>query len=106
MNTVFPTLKADAVQIGGGHYREKAIQPWDAMRSWMTPEQFEGYLRGCAIKYLARYPDKNGLQDVEKAGHYIQKLIEEMKSRQVVRKPIMQAEGWAACGNVGMEAAD
>lgn len=68
-------------QYGGDHYRNKAIQPWDAMRAWMTHEQFEGYLRGAALKYLARYPDKGGLEDVRKAKHYIERLIEHLEGR-------------------------
>ena len=63
-------------QIGGAHYVAKAVQPWAAMESWMTSEQFEGYLRGNVIKYVARYPDKAGLQDLQKAEHYLQKLIQ------------------------------
>ena len=63
-------------QIGGSHYVDKAIQPWDFMQSVMPEEQFEGYLRGNVIKYLARYPDKGGQIDLEKARHYLDKLIE------------------------------
>ena len=71
-------MNARKTQIGGSHYASKAVQPWDAMAAWMTPEQFEGYLRGAAIKYLARYPDKGGLEDVKKARHYLDKLIEHL----------------------------
>lgn len=63
-------------QIGGEHYTNKAIQPWDAMASWMSPIEFEGFIRGNAIKYLARYKDNEGLNDVLKAQHYIAKLVE------------------------------
>ena len=63
-------------QIGGDHYASKAIQPWDAMESWMTKEAFAGYLQGNCIKYLARYLDKNGVEDLEKCEHYLAKLIE------------------------------
>lgn len=67
---------ADDKQVGGKHYVSKAIQPWDAMQAWMTPEQFSGYLRGNAIKYLARCDDKGGVEDLKKAAHYLEKLIE------------------------------
>ena len=67
-------------QCGGDHYVTKAVQPWDAMQSWMTPEQFEGYLRGCAIKYVARYRDKGGVEDVKKAQHYLQRLVEHLEA--------------------------
>lgn len=72
---------ARAKQIGGDHYSRKLVQPWDAMQAWMSPEQFEGYLRGNVIKYMARYPDKDGLKDVRKAGHYLERLIEHLEGR-------------------------
>ena len=68
-------------QVGGDHYASKAVQPWDAMGAWMSPEQFEGYLRGNVIKYMARYTDKDGLKDVRKAGHYLERLIEHLEGR-------------------------
>lgn len=63
-------------QVGGDHYATKAVQPWDAMAEWMTPEQFKGFLRGNIIKYIARCDDKGGVEDLRKAAHYLQKLIE------------------------------
>ena len=63
-------------QVGGDHYASKAVQPWQAMEAWMTKEAFAGYLHGNCIKYLARYKDKNGLQDLQKCQHYLSKLIE------------------------------
>lgn len=64
------------LQVGGNHYCSKSIQPWDAMQSWQTPEMFEGFLSGSAIKYLARYRDKNGIEDLKKARHFLDKLID------------------------------
>lgn len=72
--------RARREQIGGDHYVTKAIQPWDAMQSWMTPEQFEGFLRGSAIKYIARYREKGGIEDVRKAQHYLQRLAEHLEA--------------------------
>lgn len=71
-----PSNRADDLQVGGDHYKNMGVQPWKAMESWMTPEQFAGFLRGNAIKYLARCDAKGGLDDVKKARHYIDKLIE------------------------------
>ena len=71
-----PSNKADDLQIGGDHYKNMGVQPWKAMESWMTPEQFAGFLRGNAIKYLARCDAKGGIDDVKKARHYIDKLVE------------------------------
>ena len=64
------------IQIGGDHYRTKAVQPWDAMEAWLTKEQFAGFLRGNAIKYLARAGSKgDAVVDYQKARHYLDKLI-------------------------------
>ena len=70
------TQTADLQQVGGSHYKNMAVQPWVAMESWMTPEQFTGFLRGNAIKYLARCDVKGGIDDIKKARHYIDKLVE------------------------------
>lgn len=69
-------MTADTTQVGGNHYATKTVQPWAAMEAWMTREQFSGYLRGNAIKYLARCDDKGGIEDLRKARHYLDKLIE------------------------------
>jgi hypothetical protein len=85
-------------QAGGGYYKDKEVQPWDAMKAWMTPEQFEGYLRGNVIKYLARYPEKGGGIDLLKARHYLEKLLVETDSNvddepvRRVRKPTKKAK--------------
>ena len=75
-------MQARSTQVGGDHYASKKIQPWDAMGAWMSAEQFEGYLRGNVIKYMARYADKDGLKDVRKAGHYLERLIEHLEACQ------------------------
>ena len=73
-------MSARDSQVGGTHYADKPIQPWDAMHAWMTREQFSGFLLGNAIKYLAQFnaqsPGKGGLNDLEKAAHYLNRLIE------------------------------
>lgn len=71
-----PAPAADLRQVGGDHYRSKAVQPWEAMAAWMTREQFRGFLRGNVIKYLARCDERGGIQDLKKAAHYLDKLIE------------------------------
>ena len=70
-------LSVDLDQVGGVHYSSKTIQPWNAMESWLSPEQFKGYLRGNIIKYIARYDDKGGVEDLKKAQHYLSKLLEQ-----------------------------
>jgi len=67
---------ANQQQVGGSHYKSMPIQPWEAMQAWMTPDEFKGFLKGNAIKYLARCDAKGGIDDIKKAKHYIDKLIE------------------------------
>lgn len=69
------TPTANQHQVGGEHYRHKAVQPWDYIHA-----NGIGYLAGNVIKYVSRYQQKNGLQDLEKAAHYLQKLIEEERA--------------------------
>lgn len=74
-------MKANDYMHGGTHYKQLGVEPWDAMEAWMTPEQFQGFLLGSAIGYLARFntignPAKGGVTDIKKAAHYLQKLIE------------------------------
>ena len=55
------------------HYN-KPVQPWEYMESLMSEEAFIGYLQGNVIKYVSRFQDKGGLQDIDKAIHYLQKI--------------------------------
>ena len=45
----------------------------------MNVDEFRGFLRGNAIKYLAREKDKGGVTDIKKAMHYMKKLLETYK---------------------------
>ena len=58
-------------QIGGEHYKKHAIQPVE----FITKNAL-GFLEGCVIKRICRYEDKNGLEDLKKAKHEIDLLIE------------------------------
>jgi hypothetical protein len=71
-----PRSHEEKTQIGGDHYVAMSVQPWDAMEAWMTPAEFHGYLRGNAIKYVARAGRKgDAAEDLRKARHYLDKLI-------------------------------
>ena len=71
-------MNANEKQIGGEHYKSKAIQPWDYIAS-----NGLGYFDGNIVKYVTRWRDKGGVADLEKAQHYLQKLIEvEMQAEQ------------------------
>ena len=58
-------------QVGGDHYSKLAIQPVEYINA-----NGLGYLAGNVVKYVTRYKDKNGLQDLQKAKHYVEMLIE------------------------------
>ena len=60
------------VQIGGKHYKEAAIQPVEFIVANNIP-----YREANVIKYVFRHAQKNGKQDLLKARHYIDMLIEE-----------------------------
>ena len=58
-------------QVGGSHYKDKAIQPIEYIHA-----NDLGFCAGNVIKYVTRYKDKHGVQDLEKAKHYLEMLIE------------------------------
>lgn len=62
---------ANATQIGGGHYKKLKFETWDVIADWGL-----GYFDGNAVKYLSRWRNKGGVEDLRKARHYIDKLIE------------------------------
>ena len=66
-----PPKNANDVQIAGNHYKTKAIQPWD----YIVGNNL-GYLEGNIVKYVSRWKDKGGVDDLRKAQHYLTKLIE------------------------------
>lgn len=63
-------MNANDKQVAGSHYKS-AIEPWDAITAWEL-----GYLDGSAVKYLARWRKKNGIEDIMKAIHFLEKLVE------------------------------
>lgn len=68
-------MSANDRQVGGTHYKDAAHggeEHWD--RIWRA--YGAGYFVGCITKYVERYQLKNGVQDLEKARHFLDKLIE------------------------------
>lgn len=63
--------RADAVQHGGTHYKQFRYETWNVIADWNL-----GYFDGNAVKYLSRWRHKGGIEDLKKARHYIDKLIE------------------------------
>jgi hypothetical protein len=63
--------RANDTQVAGNHYKQFKYETWDVILDWGL-----GYLDGNAVKYLSRWRHKNGIEDLKKARHYIDKLIE------------------------------
>jgi hypothetical protein len=58
-------------QVGGEHYTKNSIQPIDYIL-----ENNLGWCEANAVKYLTRWKNKNGIEDLKKARHYIDLLID------------------------------
>ncbi len=58
-------------QVGGKHYKQFKIQPVEFIHANDIP-----YIEGCAIKYICRHKEKNGKEDIQKAIHYLNILME------------------------------
>ena len=63
-------MAANDKQVGGTHYRS-AIQHWDYV--WANDLD---YFQAQVVKYVTRYRGKNGLEDLHKARHFLDKYIE------------------------------
>ena len=64
------------------HYNNGKIECIEAIEAMLTHEEFIGYLRGNSLKYRWRFRYKNGVQDLDKADWYENKL----------RKVLLQGE--------------
>ena len=58
-------------QIGGSHYKKLKIQPSEFINKNKIL-----FAEGNAIKYICRHADKGGKEDLKKAKHYIDMIIE------------------------------
>lgn len=73
-------MSATDIQIGGNHYSKMEIQPIEYIMKNKIP-----YCEANVIKYLSRWRSKNGVEDLRKAKHYIDLLIEaEMEADKIV----------------------
>ena len=64
-------MKVYDKQIGGSHYLKMKIQPSEFANKNHLP-----FAEGNAIKYICRHKDKGGKEDLKKAKHYIDMIIE------------------------------
>ena len=83
-------MEANKRQVGGEHYmvHPNGISHWDYCVQAQVP-----YLEGCASKYVSRWRKKNGLQDLEKAVHYIEKRIESVHKKEWSFSSVRRKDG-------------
>lgn len=73
-----PPMIADAFPDAIHHpfyYNVGAIECIDAIQASMSAEAFKGFIKGNCMKYLYRYENKNGVEDLKKAEWYLLHLI-------------------------------
>ncbi|EUJ41496.1 hypothetical protein PWEIH_00490 [Listeria weihenstephanensis FSL R9-0317] len=61
--------------INPAHYQQGGIETIDFMQAKLSPEEFRGYLKANIFKYVTREGMKNGLEDLQKAQWYLDRLI-------------------------------
>jgi len=66
-----PRNQSLTVQHGGAHYKEMRIQPVEYIHGNNIP-----FIEGCIIKYVSRWRHKGGIEDLKKARHFLDILIE------------------------------
>jgi hypothetical protein len=64
-------MTANDRQVGATHYQGEKIQHWDFVLMHKMP-----YMEAQVFKYVLRWKEKNGLEDLRKARHFLDKLIE------------------------------
>ena len=65
-------------QVAGSHYKDFAIQPLE----FITKNKLS-YIQGNIVKYVVRFEQKNGLEDLDKAIHYINILKEISREKKI-----------------------
>lgn len=61
----------DPKQIGGSHYKNLAIEPTEYAHANNL-----GFLEGNVVKYVTRHKEKGGADDIKKAIHYLEMILE------------------------------
>jgi len=64
-------MAANDTQVGGSHYKKGGEEHWDRVYR-LNLDYFQGQI----TKYIERWKDKNGLEDLRKARHFLDKYIE------------------------------
>ena len=64
-------MSATDEQVAGAHYKAMPIQPAVFIHANAIP-----FLEGCVLKYVCRHKSKGGAEDIRKAIHYCQLILE------------------------------
>lgn len=64
-------MSAFDTQVGGAHYKSLAVQP---VEFWLISDL--GAVEGAIVKYMTRWRDKGGLEDLKKVQHFLEIMIE------------------------------
>ena len=75
------TTKSDTV-MHPSHYTQGGIECIKAIEASMTPDEFQGYCKGNVMKYIWRFREKNGLEDLKKAQVYLGWMIESKEKQE------------------------
>jgi len=75
-------MAANDKQEGGAHYKGAPIEHWDFVHMHQIP-----YMEAQIIKYVMRHRQKNGMEDLRKARHFLEKLIEQEMGGPEVKAP-------------------
>jgi hypothetical protein len=73
-------LSAFDTQVGGSHYKDKgsSMQPWAIIDAWGLD-----FYAGNVLKYILRHQYKDGVEDLKKARHYLDRMIEKAEDQTV-----------------------
>lgn len=75
------STRAKDKQIGGDHYKNMGVEPWDVVDTWPIEQRIGAYRHG-ALKYLMRMGSKDeNAQEIAKGIHYLEKLLEVLTER-------------------------
>lgn len=58
------------------HYNHGGKETIEILKDFLTEDEFKGFLKGNVLKYMHRYKFKNGMEDLNKASWYLDKLKE------------------------------
>lgn len=61
------------------HYNTGKIEVIRIIEDQLTDEEYRGYIKGQVLKYITRERTKNGLEDLQKAAWYLNRLIKKME---------------------------